>query len=217
MDFSAIAHDLRTPLTVMLGHMHLLAAEALSDSGRQRLVVLEAQIRRMMRVLESCEQDSEATRLVPTDIIRLLTDATSEFHTVLEGRGIGLTSDIPPALPLVLGDADLLHRVLVNLLVNAAESIQGDGRIAVRARVRRNGNPHRSTIDIDVTDTGAGIASNLIPRVFDRGFTTKESREPRGIGLSICREILHLHGGDITLSSEPGAGTTVRVSLPAHS
>ena len=77
--------------------------------------------------------------------------------------------------------------------------------------------PPVGTIRIDIADTGIGIPADLIPRVFERGFTTKSSGASRGFGLGICREIIQMHGGEIRLSSTAGSGTTVRLSLPAKS
>jgi len=119
--------------------------------------------------------------------------------------------------PFVVGDRDLLHRVLLNVLINAADSMAGCGRIEIAARVEQVANPSIGTIHIDIVDTGIGIPADLIPRVFERGFTTKSPGDSRGFGLGICREIIQMHGGDIRLSSTAGSGTTVRLSLPAKS
>lgn len=215
MDFTAVAHDLRAPLTVMLGHMQLLAVERLSDSARQRLGILEAQVRRMVRLLDSCSE--RLPGLAPVDMAGLIRSVESELHGVLERRGIELTSRVDGVLPLVLGDGDLLHRVLMNVLINAADAINAAGRIEIAARVEHSLTAPGGTIRIDVADSGAGIPADLLPRVFEHGFTTKATGNARGLGLGICREIVQMHGGDIQLSSAPGRGTTVRLSLPAAS
>jgi signal transduction histidine kinase len=218
MDFAAVAHDLRTPLNVMLGHMRLLAVEHLTDTGRHRLEVLEAQIHRMVRLLDTCgEQDAGRPFVAPVDLEILIGNVVSELDAVLERQAIEIASTIDGTLPVVAGDRDLLHRVLLNVLMNAADSMAGNGRIDIWARVEQPFDMPTGTIHIDIRDTGAGIPAHLIPRVFERGFTTKPSRGSRGFGLSICREIIQMHGGDIRLSSEPGSGTTVRLSLPITS
>ena len=216
MDFNAVAHDLRNPLNVMLGHMQLLSVEELSDTGRQRLCVIEAQARRLMRLLDGCREDAPVARLEPVDFAAVIRNVISELEAVFERRGIEMTSIIPGDLPILLGDGDLLHRVMLNVLMNAADSIAGSGRIQISARVEQSPDAP-GTIHIEIRDTGAGIPADLIPRLFERGFTTKPSRESHGFGLGICREIVQMHGGDIQLSSVAGKGTTVRLSLPLKS
>jgi signal transduction histidine kinase len=217
MDFTAVAHDLRSPLTVMLGHMRLLAVEQLSHTGRHRLEILEAQVHRMMRLLDTCGEHAGMSFVAPVDLGLLIGNVVSELEAVLERQGIEIASTIVGALPVVVGDRDSLHRVLFNVLINAADSMAGSGRIEIAARVEQPPNASVGTIHIDIADTGIGIPAHLIPRVFERGFTTKSSGDSRGFGLGICREIIQMHGGDIGLSSTAGSGTTVHLSLPANS
>jgi two-component system sensor histidine kinase EvgS len=214
MDFSAVAHDLRGPLNVMLGQMQMLSREPLSDRVRERLCVVEAQARRLVRLLESCNKEPSASRFARVDLTSVIGDAVAELDAVFARQGIEIAATTDPDLPGLLGDGDLLHRVLVNLLTNAADSIDGAGCIRIEAHVNRAGR-ERASIDIHISDTGGGIPADVVPRVFDYGFTTKTSTTPRGLGLSICREIIEMHGGRIALSSDRGRGTTVSVSLPA--
>jgi two-component system, NtrC family, sensor kinase len=215
MDFSAVAHDLRNPLNVMLGHVRLLAVERLSDAGRERLQVLEAQVHRMMRLLDTCgDQYHGEPRVAPVDPGVLIANVVAELDAVLTRQGIEIVSTIDGVLPFVVADGDLLHRVLLNVMINAADAIAGRGRIEIGARLVESASARAAIVHIEIADTGMGIPPELIPRVFDLGFTTKPSGESRGLGLSICREIIQMHGGDIQLSSEPGHGTTVRLSLP---
>jgi signal transduction histidine kinase len=214
MDFSAVAHDLRGPLNVMLGHMQLLSREALSDRGRHRLSVVEAQVRRLMRLLDTCNEQLSPTRFARVDLAAVIRNAVSELEGVFERQGIDIESNAERDLPPLLGDGDLLHRVMVNLLTNAADAIGGAGRIEIDARVNQSWQSELASIDIHIRDTGAGIPDELIPRVFEYGFTTKTSATTRGLGLSICRDIINIHGGQIRLSSARGCGTIVSLSFP---
>ncbi len=216
MDFNTVAHDLRSPLHVMLGHMQLLAGEHLSDTGRQRLGILEAQVHRMMRLLEGLsDQTVRAQRPSTVDMGALIDNLVYELAPVLQSSGIEIKAKIESDLPIVPGDADSLYRVLLNIVTNAAESIAGAGAIAIGAQVEQRiaGVP---AIHVCVADTGRGIPSALLAHVFERGFTTKPSDSPRGLGLDICREIVEMHAGHIQLASVPGAGTTVHLFLPAN-
>jgi signal transduction histidine kinase len=217
-DFNAVAHDLRTPLNVMLGHMQLLAVEHLSDTGRDRLGVVERQIRRMMRLLDTCSsQQPEVACLASVDLSVMIRNVISELGALFERRRIAVSVTIRGALPPVEGDSDLLHRAFVNVLINAADSMDDGGSIAITAFADRSRNSATGTVHIEIADSGAGIRPEVIARVFERGFTTKGSRETRGFGLDICREVMKLHGGDIRLSSVLGKGTTVTLTLPVNS
>ena len=154
MDFSTVAHDLRSPLHVMLGQMQLLAGEHLSDTGRQRLGILEAQVRRMMRLLEGLsDQAIRPERPGTVDMGALIDNLVFEFAPVLEANGIEIKADIESDLPIVRGDTDSLYRVLLNIVTNAAESIAGAGAIVVGARMEQRlaGVP---AIHVCVADTG---------------------------------------------------------------
>ena len=215
MDFNAVAHDLRAPLNVMLGHMQLLALERLSDSGHQRLAVLERQIRRLVRLLDSCSgQHPDLTCQPPVNLSLMIRHVVSELDAVLERRGIDVRMTIRGCLPCVQGDSDLLHRVFVNVLVNATDSMGEGGCLEIDAFTDRVPNSSTGRVHIKIADSGAGIPPDVMARVFDRGFTTKGGGEAHGFGLSICREIVDIHGGEIRLASVPGQGTTVQLTLP---
>jgi nitrogen-specific signal transduction histidine kinase len=139
MDFTAVAHDLRTPLNVMLGHMRLLAIESLSATGRHRLEVLEAQIHRMMRLLDTCgEQHSGVPFVASVDLAVLVGNVVSELDAVLEREGIEIASTIDGTLPFVVGNGDLPHRVLLNVLINATDSMAGGTTSSAVVKTRKS-------------------------------------------------------------------------------
>jgi signal transduction histidine kinase len=103
--------------------------------------------------------------------------------------------------------------VLINLTVNAVEATPPGGHVVLRAeRAARQG---ADGVQIAVADNGTGIAPEHVPRVFEPFFTTKPPGQGTGLGLAICREIVRAHGGDISLGTSAGAGTTVSVWIPA--
>lgn len=215
MDFAAVAHDLRAPLHAMLGHTRLLAVESLTDVGRHRLEVIEAQIHWMATLIDGClPHPASARRNTLVDLNATIRDVLVELDGMLPRRHIQVSRGGEERLPLIPGHASDLHRVLVNLFVNAADAMPEDGRIVVRARTDRLPAPPVAAVVIDITDTGTGIPLELVPHVFDRGFTTKPAGQGCGLGLAICRDIVEAHGGRIDLTTQPGHGTTVRVSLP---
>jgi signal transduction histidine kinase len=212
MDLTNLTHDLRTPLNAALGQMQLLLTEDLTDTVRKRLAIIESQILRMTRLVENCVTDL-AMRAEPVDLNFTLSSVITELEVLLRRREVRVVfnrGDAPP----VAGDSDALHRVFVNILTNALESMPEGGLIAVGVRTHGIRNTVATFAEIEIADTGIGIAPDLIPRVFDHGFTTKNSSRLRGHGLAICRQIVQAHGGRLELFSEQHIGTSVRILLP---
>jgi heavy metal sensor kinase len=206
------AHELRTPLAAMQSILSVIAEQrrtpaeyeaALADLAEEtdKLRALTDDLLRLARAeaSEPLWEPVDLAELVPevVDSLRPLTDADRARLTCLtEGDAS------------VVGDTDALIRLLVNLLDNAIKHTPA-GSIAVTVR----GLPDE--VRIAVTDTGDGIAAEHLPHVFDRFYRAEESRTTAGtgLGLAICREIVHTHGGDIEVTSEPGAGSTFTVRL----
>ncbi len=206
------AHELRTPLAAMQSILSVIAEQrrtpaeyeaALADLSEEtdKLRALTDDLLRLARAeaSEPLWEPVDLAELVPevVDSLRPLTDADRARLTCLtEGDAS------------VVGDTDALIRLLVNLLDNAIKHTPA-GSIAVTVR----GLPDE--VRIAVTDTGDGIAAEHLPHVFDRFYRAEESRTTAGtgLGLAICREIVHTHGGDIEVTSEPGAGSTFTVRL----
>lgn len=214
MNLATIAHDLRTPLQVMLVHMQLLGDERLSAPARRRLDVVETQIRRMVRLIDGVTAPpTDPATVTHVDLSAMIGDVVDELGVMLALQEIEVAVTVDPSLRPVIGDRDALHRVLINVLINAADAMTGGGHIGIRARCAQLQSVTLPSVQIEITDSGTGIPSELIPRVFDQGFSTK--RAGRGLGLAICREIIEHHGGHIGLASEQGKGTTVRLSFPS--
>lgn len=213
MDFAAVAHDLRTPLNAMLGHMQLLAIEGLSDTGRRRLQVIEAQIHRMVTLLESCTSKAEHTRRIGlVDLQALTGTVVAELEGTCERRQIQVSVSGKHVFPPVIGDANELHRLLMNLLTNAVDAMPDGGRVRILLRTART--TCTPSVEIEVRDSGIGIPPEVVARIFERGFTTKPAGQGTGLGLPICQEIVRAHGGTIQLRTRVGRGTAVRVRLP---
>jgi signal transduction histidine kinase len=124
--------------------------------------------------------------------------------------GIGLAVTAAEALPPVLGDASALEQVVLNLLTNAAAAVDGGGQIGIATRRH----PERGAcVQLIVTDSGAGIPADALPRIFDPFFSTKPGGT--GLGLSVSDGIVREHGGTIEVESAPGRGTRFTITLPA--
>jgi signal transduction histidine kinase len=127
------------------------------------------------------------------------------YRFFIERQGNTLTFDIPDSLPKVNGDGDMLLQVMVNLLSNANRHTH-NGRIAVIASEQEKGD----TVSVTVQDDGEGVLPELMPDLFTRGV----SEGGTGFGLSICKGVIEAHGGDISLKSAQGKGTSVTFILP---
>jgi two-component system NtrC family sensor kinase len=131
---------------------------------------------------------------------------------------IEISIDPDPGLPQIWGDADLIKQVILNLLVNAQQAIEGKGNVTVRTRPAtanaKTGVEAAPMVEIAVIDTGCGIPQANLQRIFDPFFTSKEVGKGTGLGLSVSYGIVKAHGGRITVESIVGTGTTFRIYLP---
>lgn len=206
------AHELRTPLAAMQSILSVIAEQrrtpaeyeaALADLAEEtdKLRALTDDLLRLARA-EASEPLWE-----PVDLAELVPEVVDSLRPLTDADRVRLTC-LTEGDASVVGDTDALIRLLVNLLDNAIKHTPA-GSIAVTVR----GLPDE--VRIAVTDTGDGIAAEHLPHVFDRFYRAEESRTTAGtgLGLAICREIVHTHGGDIEVTSEPGAGSTFTVRL----
>ena len=148
-------------------------------------------------------------RRTDVDLARgLQTTAQLVKHTLREA-GVELQMEVPEGLPFVEGDARALNQVFLNLLKNAAEALHGRGGAVCVSASSEGG-----SVLVQVRDDGPGIAADLLPKLFEPFYSTKQAGRGTGLGLSISRRVVADHGGTIEVSSEPGEGTTFVVTLP---
>lgn len=226
---SSVTHELRTPVTSMLGYLELLDDGDAGPLNPAQGRMLEAIGRNSRRLLSRIEDlltvsgvEAGAMRLMaaPLSVRALVDSATSAMVPAMRGRDLELVVDVADDAATIVGDAEKLDRVLINLLSNAIKFTPDGGRIALRAR---RGLPHGQSVEtltITVTDTGIGIPVDEQPRVFERFFRSSTAQElavpGTGLGLVIVQGIVELHGGSIRLDSTPGVGTEVTVTLPVE-
>jgi PAS domain S-box-containing protein len=219
-DFLAtLSHELRTPLNAMLGWTRLLRMGKLDGVAMAR--ALET-IERNARVQEQLIADIlDVSRIVtgrlrvdlrPIELQPVVDAAIDALRPAAQAKGVHLTSEIGAA-PTVMGDPDRLQQVFWNLLANAIKFTPAAGRVNVS--IDRDG----PCIEVNLTDTGEGIEASLLPYVFDRftqgDVTVTRSHGGLGLGLSIVRHIVELHGGQVSASSDGlNRGATFTVRLP---
>jgi C4-dicarboxylate-specific signal transduction histidine kinase len=210
-----IAHELGTPLNSVLGYTQLLSQENLSERAQRRLAIIETQIHRMGKIIEHYLSHSRGSApKIQLDINDLVRETLLLFQPVFQQHAIEVKTTLAESLPLLLGDGVSLQRLLINLLDNAVDASQGAGQLKITTRASPTSAGKVPGIIIEITDKGAGIPPEILPRIFDLFVTTKPPGQGTGLGLVICQEIVKAHGGTINISSQLGQGTTVQIFLP---
>ncbi|HAL38646.1 MAG TPA: hypothetical protein DCP03_11235 [Polaromonas sp.] len=223
---SGIAHELNNPLTGILTFTSLLRKKM--EDGSQDAEDLDLVVRETKRCASIIRRLLDFAReKVPTkgffNLNQVIEDTVRFVERPASLQQIEITTNLDPDLPQVWGDADLLKQVIMNLLVNAQQAIEGKGNIIVESRpyiaagLPKPGVKPFPMVEIEVTDTGCGIPEANLQRIFDPFFTSKEVGEGTGLGLSVSYGIVKAHGGKINVESVVGAGTTFRVYLPVTS
>lgn len=225
---SGIAHDLNNILTPILTITQLLPLKLtnLSEKNQQMLTILETSARRgadLVKQILSFAQGVEGKR-IPLQMRQLILEINKILHETFFNKSIEIHTNIAPDLWLVSADVTQLHQVLMNLCVNARDAMPGGGTLSISAEnlwideqaVRMHLDAKVGAyVVVTVTDTGIGIASEVVTHIFDPFFTTKEIGQGTGLGLSTVLGIIRSHGGFVDVKSEIGQGSTFQLYLPA--
>jgi signal transduction histidine kinase len=175
----------------------------------RRLAIVQEQIAKVAAVVRTMLDHARRpdTRW-PTSIQALLARVADVARPKLDASRISLTVEAAQDLPPVEADSEELELAMLNLVNNSLDAMPSGGTLAVRASASDG------KVRIDITDSGSGIAPELLPRIFDPWVSTKPAGRGTGLGLSITRDVITRHGGSISADSEPGR-TTVTILLPA--
>jgi signal transduction histidine kinase len=208
---SEVTHEVRNPLNAIAIHLGVLR-EHLGDAPEavtQSLEVIRREIGRLDAVVERFTTTirPQDLALKPVDLEGLLRDATSLLEAEWREAGVSFVLALDPDVPTVLGDESLLRTALMNIIVNACQAMPGGGRVTITC-----GLDGEHAVTMWVSDTGTGISDVDMGKLFARRFTTKS--DGSGIGLTLVRRVIELHGGDIEILSRVGVGTSVVVRLP---
>lgn len=221
-DFVAnVSHELRTPVAVIKGYGETLLDGALDESAERSRRFVEVMVSHAERLtslindiltLSRLESKDASLTLHPLDLCGTVRKAQMLMEDHARTKGIQLTINCPDDLPKVLADQGQLEQVLLNLMDNAIKYTTDGGVVSVHAEQAGE------RIQISVSDTGIGIPSKDLPRIFERFYRVDEGRSREqggtGLGLSIVKHIVQLHGGEITVASDAGKGSTFTVRLP---
>ncbi len=216
-----VTHELRTPLT----NMRLYVETAIDDNGSDPAVrsnclnIINQESRRLERIvsemLSVAEIEAGSFKVHRDDVYMdvLLDELKADYQAQAQEKNIKLEFTRAPKLPKLHGDRDKIALALHNLLGNALKYTPGGGKVTVTSDVRNN------QIVIEVADTGIGIRAEEVEKVFDKFYRSTDPRVEKitgtGLGLTLAREVIRLHGGELTLQSELEHGSTFTATLPA--
>ena len=219
--FSNVSHELRTPLTLLLAPLDdVLARTTLEAADRQLIEIARRGGGRLLKLVNSLLEFSriEAGRIEAsyeaTDLASLTADLASVFRSTFERGGVVLALDCPKLPDDVFVDRDMWEKIVLNLISNAFKfTLEGEVRVTQHVA--------GDSIQLQVSDTGCGVAAEDLPRLFERFFRGRapqaRTHEGSGIGLSLVQELVKLHGGTIDARSEVGVGTTITLRIPRGS
>lgn len=214
---SGIAHEINNPMGLISAYAEDLAdtLDDLPDSPqterlKRGLATIQEQAYRCKYITQnvlSFARD-QAVNMENADLGALVREKVSFFAERTSARFLDVRLDLAPDLPSIRTDPVLLGQVLLNLLKNAADALEGRGSVWVSL------GPSRNRMRLEVADSGPGLAPEIIDKVFDPFFTTKAPDQGTGLGLSICYGIVRSLGGNMTCGNRPAGGAWFRVSLP---
>jgi len=211
---ATVAHEIRNPLGGIEGFASLLARDFDSDDPRRRLVakIIEG-AKSLGRVVSDLLEFTRPIDLQfrETDCRQVIENALSYADPQMRERGVNVERQYPEQPVCASLDNEKMGRVVLNLILNAVQSMEPGGMLTVVLSLVEAAGRGAATARITVTDTGCGIESELLSKVFDPFFTTRE--KGTGLGLAIARRIVEAHHGSIAIESEIGRGTTVHIDL----
>lgn len=203
----SVAHDLRNPLGVIANSTHFIDIRLGGNDKKleKHLKIIRLEVERSNRIITQLHDFSRETRLriEDTEINCILRDTLSD---IMLPTGITFELALDEGLPPIPADPEKLHDVFLNLVTNAIQAMPDGGRLAIGSRITEG------ALEVSIVDTGEGIHTKNLPKVFEPLFTTRMKNI--GLGLAIAKDIVERHGGNIEVESELGRGTTFSVRLP---
>jgi two-component system phosphate regulon sensor histidine kinase PhoR len=213
-------HELRTPLSNIKAYAETLATADCIDVELQKEFcnIINSEVTRLARFIDdllsisSMEVGALTIERAKVETERIFAEVLSKIEPLMQQKEIAFEADLPPKMPELHLDKDKMISVIVNILGNAAKYTPTGGRVSMKVRVEDE------RFKIAVQDTGVGISAEDVPRLWDKFFRSDDPRVQAetgtGLGLSLTREIVRMHGGEVTVESELNKGSTFTVSLP---
>ncbi len=208
---AGISHEIDNPVGIIHGYAELLLDDCEEDDpSREDLISIIDECKRCKRItggLLGFARSGNSAR-EPVDLDRLCRETILSLSPQRLFKDVVIDYVRPESLLVVNGDDDHLRQILVNLMLNAAQAMQGKGKLVVGLRRE----PEYAVVSI--TDNGPGVPENMREKIFEPFFSTKERDEGTGLGLSLCRKLAIDHGGDLALDLSVRSGTSIQLRLP---
>jgi len=209
---AGVAHEINNPLGAVLMYTHLSLEEMeAEDPGRQNLRKAVTEATRCKDIVKGLLDFARQTepKIEQADVNEILERTLSLVEKQALFHNVRITRVLSPDLPKIMIDAGQIQQVFTNIILNAAEAMEGEGDLTVTTRMSADS----QAIECEFTDTGSGILPENLGKLFDPFFTTKEVGRGTGLGLAVSYGIITRHKGTIDVDSEPGKGTTFTVRL----
>ncbi|HPO15970.1 MAG TPA: HDOD domain-containing protein [Candidatus Hydrogenedentes bacterium] len=210
---SGAAHTINNPLTAISGRAQMLLSRLSSPEEVRSLETIIQQSRRISKILSNLMQFARPAdpRLETTVLSFVMHHVVGVMRERLEANHIRIFEHYAPGIPSVQADRRQIEQVFINLILNAEQAMPHGGDLTITVKPSQD----RHSVVVQISDTGHGIPANIIDRVFEPFFTTREETENTGLGLAVCHGIIERHRGAITLHGGSGLGATCTVTLPA--
>jgi len=217
-EFAAgVAHEINNPLDGILSCVARLERDPANlTQNIEYLKLIHDALKRISSTVQHLLEYSQKrdVQLEPTDIHEVLERVIALISTAARRNAIDVAFEYDESVPFILGDKYYLEQAILNLALNAIAATPAGGEIAFRTRTRNAENGAERLVEVDVADSGAGMAPVIVDRIFDPFFTTKEPGKGTGLGLALVKSIIEDHRGAILVQSALGHGTTMKVRLP---
>jgi signal transduction histidine kinase len=211
---AGIAHEVRNPLAGILGYTQLSLRRVERETKiHKNLMIIEKETKRCTEIINSllkfARQEKFSLELI--DINHVIEDAAAIVDHQLSINDIRLEKELAPGLPQIMGNANQIQQVLINLMINSQQAMDGNpGFVRLSSQFLDPGH-----IELRVSDNGPGMNEEVKAKLFEPFFTTKSGGKGTGLGLSVSFGIIKEHKGEIQIESEPGSGAAFIITLPA--
>jgi signal transduction histidine kinase len=210
---AGVAHEINNPMGVILGYTQLLLREEPLDSEKHNdLKIIEKHVKNCKAIVEDLLSFARSSKTEEKNhkIHKIIDEVLNFVKQHAEVEHLEIIRRYDDRTPAILMDEKKIKQVFINLIMNASYAVGSNGIIEIRTLYGQT----NGCIRVQVSDSGHGISKTDMKRIFDPFFTTKPTGEGTGLGLSVSYGIIKDHGGEITVESEPGQGSTFTVILP---
>lgn len=210
---AGIAHEIGNPAGIVTGYIHMLKEGGISEDQRDDFLArMEREVERISATIRELLDFAQPStkEAAPVQINDIVNDCRALFSYQRDMNNCKVVFEPEDALPLIYANASLLRQLMVNLILNARDAMPDGGTIHISTyRLANN-----KKIELSIADTGCGIPTEHLNLIFDPFFTTKDPGKGTGLGLSNAQRIVEIHGGAISVASEPGRGTRFTITFP---